>query len=192
MYTPPWNARETWKNNFLTIYSFLSSGKFIVKRVNTTRAAATSTCWRKKISRYNSVQEYVIRRIRLSIKDKEREREGSCRREIWKVFPPLSLLLSRSFTRKESRSVTKVAGLVRITTRNGRCPCNESFTSRFITAVLHNRKETRYRKDTRRFDSEWRANDDTGPFVLLNLKRERVPSPLHCSHDPLYKFQNGE
>lgn len=73
-----------------------------------------------------------------------------------------------------------------------RCPCNESFTSRFITAVLHNRKETRYRKDTRRFDSEWRGNDDTGPFVLLNLKRERVPSPLHCSHDPLYKFQNGE
>lgn len=30
---------------------------------------------RMKISRYNSVQEYVIYRIRLSIKDKEKQRE---------------------------------------------------------------------------------------------------------------------
>lgn len=72
-------------------------GKFIVKRVNTTRAAATSTCWRKKISRYNSVQEYVIRRIRLSIKDKERERGVVSSRNMKGLPPSFSSSLAKLY-----------------------------------------------------------------------------------------------
>lgn len=70
-----------------------------------------------------------------------------------------------------------------------RCPCNESFTSRFITAVLHNRKEeTRYRKDTSIPSDEATMTLDPSRFIEPET-REHVPPPPPFCAIPLYKFQ---
>lgn len=146
-----------------------------------------------KISRYNSVQEYVIYRIRLSIKDKEkqreREREGSCRRGIWKVSPSPLPLSHEALRGRNQGAWRKLRGLYVLQPGMVRCPCNESFTSRFITAVLHNRKEeTRYRKDTSIPSDEATMTLDPSRFIEPET-REHVPPPPPFCAIPLYKFQ---